>query len=187
MNKTLLIPKTLLVITLLFSFSLILTGCDWFYPPAEDEQAEAESEPEYENKLAVRGDEDNIVAYDAEAAKNADTQSDDELDAEESDIKLGEVEYESGELTALQEKVAGGEEIWRRDPEQVLIAEKEEYGFFPKDQFSLIQKTRGADGSEWLVYALGHGEETYIAFLGPAFPDQENSIWVWCEVRKNEQ
>lgn len=187
MKKNLSVPKIILGMTLLLSFSLILTGCDWFYPPAEDEQSESEPEPEYENKLAVRGDEDSIVAYDVEADENKKAESDEEVIGEEGNIQLGEVEYESGELTDLQEKVDNGEEVWRQDPEQVVIAEKEEYGFFPKDQFSLIQKTRGADGAEWLVYALGHGEETYIAFLGPAFPDREDSIWVWREVRKNEQ
>ncbi len=179
------IPTSKKIIFGLIALALVfgLSGCQVFYPPKEEDSRSEEPDRTEDEKLEVTEHEDQIVAYQPEDSE-ADTE--DAIAVEEGDITLGQIESDQAELEALQEKVNNGEERWRVDPEQVLIAEKEEYGFFPKDQFSFIQKTPGADGSEWLVYAVGHGEEAYLVILGPAFPDQEDSIWIWREIQPNE-
>lgn len=180
-KNTIRISKTRVTISvLLLAVCLVFSGCQIFKPPAEKQE---EKQPEYKDDLQVRDNGDSIVHYDA--GKTEDIQGAEEVP--EGEIVIGSVSYESGELDEFQEAVDNGQEKWRLDPEQVLIAEKEEYGFYPKDKYALIQQTQMPDGSTGLVYSIGHGQETYIAILALADPEKgEESIWIWKEIQKNE-
>ncbi|MFC1721625.1 hypothetical protein ACFL0Z_01785 [Patescibacteria group bacterium] len=184
MKKCIPLSKKLIVWSIPVFLAVVFAGCTVFQPPAEEEQPK---EPMVNNELSVTENKGDIVKFDPDKqAEEADVA---EEEGSDEDIILGPVQNNADELDGLQAKIDEEEkEEWRTDPEQVLIASKEDYGFYPKDKYALVQMTDPESGqSEKAAFAIQHGQESYIAVLAKAFPDKENSIWVWTSIKKNKQ
>ena len=157
------------------------SGCTW-WPAKSDEPANKQAE--VNDELNVTENDGAIVRYDPDKENQS---AETETTVSEDDIVLGPVKNDTEQLKSDQTAVDEGKELWRQDPEQVLLAYKEDYGFYPKDKYALAQQTPAQPGQPaQAVFAVQHGQKSYVVVLQPAFPDQEKSIWVWTSVSENK-
>ena len=170
----------LLVLPILLAFS----GCWFFDEKGATEPDKSSATPTYKEQLSVKDSEAGLYHYDPDKTDEPEAEPTESGDGE---IFLGVIKDQGEKWRQAQAAVDDGRELWRRDPEQVVLAEKTTYGFYPKDKYALIQQVPLENGTNVLVFSIGHGQDTYIVILGLAFPERgEESIWVWKEIRKNE-
>jgi hypothetical protein len=174
-----------LALILILPVLLVFPGCWFFDKKGETESDKSAAEtPTYKEQLSVKDSESGLYHYDPDKGDVPEPEPTESADGE---IFLGAIKNQGEAWRQAQAAVDDNRELWRRDPDQVVLAEKTTYGFYPKDKYALIQQAPLENGTNALVYSIGHGQETYIAILGLAFPERgEESIWVWQEIRKHE-
>ncbi len=100
---------------------------------------------------------------------------------EQNEIKTGKIEINNEEISKIQESVDQGQQPWRLDPESVVRAEIDQYGFVQSDLSSLklIFHAASAAVNE---YEITHNGKVYIITVIQEVPG-DGQVWVISSIK----